>query len=115
MRDKSYERCSLFLPFASLKGFQECLREKEVQREERKLLARDAQEELQRCLQQAVIGDPLKITYYEEGRYVSLQGRLVKIEVDMQKRLRLDKRWILLRDIAKIEAVKEEEHEEERL
>ena len=74
------ERAKQFMPFAALKGFEEALKEAEFVPEEKILLGKDAQEELDQILRELAIGDIVTATYYTSQQYVTLTGPVIGID-----------------------------------
>ena len=82
------ERAKIFAPYAALKGFGDYLRAQEREIVERVILGEDAQEDLNRQLQQIQIGDIINVTYYLNQQYVDTKGAV--------KRINTDERYLLI-------------------
>lgn len=85
-------RAKLFLPFDALKGFNEALKEREVEYEERKELAEDACEELEMQLNRVERDTKVKIKYYKNKRYITLAGKITNIDY-MKKKIQIDEQY----------------------
>lgn len=83
------DRARQFLPFDALKGLQEALREKEIEFDERKELSEESIEELSTRLQMIERGDNIKLTYYHQKKYITIEGKVIDIKV-VQKKLVLE-------------------------
>lgn len=100
-------RAKIFAPFAALKGFEECVREKEIIFEERKLLTDDQAEMLDQRLRSLKNGDQITATYFvvnlldvELGQYKKITGS-VYFEKDPNI-IRIQNRNILISDLVEI-------------
>ncbi|WP_115715281.1 YolD-like family protein [Amedibacterium intestinale] len=100
---KKADRAKIFIPFESLKGFKDYLKEKERVVVERKLLLEDVCEELDRKLHSLKKGDMIRIVYYDKDAYVKIEGMLADIDLEYKKRIRVVNTWIDLEDIVVIE------------
>ena len=100
---KQADRAKIFIPFESLKGFKDYLKEKERVVVERKLLLEDVCEELDRKLHSLKKGDIIRIVYYDKDAYVKIEGMLADIDLEYKKRIRVVNTWIDLEDIVVIE------------
>ncbi len=85
-------RAKLFLPFDALKGFNEALKEREAEYEERKELAEDACEELEMQLNRVERDTKVKIKYYKNKRYITLVGKITNIDY-MKKKIQIDEQY----------------------
>lgn len=83
------DRARQFLPFDALKGLQEALREKEIEFDERKELSEESIEELSTRLQMIERGDNIKLTYYHQKKYITIEGKVIDIKA-VQKKLVLE-------------------------
>ena len=100
---KKADRAKIFIPFESLKGFKDYLKEKERVVVERKLLLEDVCEELDRKLHSLKKGDIIRIVYYDKDAYVKIEGMLADIDLEYKKRIRVVNTWIDLEDFVVIE------------
>lgn len=89
MKDRNFEqqearrqRAKQFLPFDSLKGLHEVLREKEKarEREPRRELSEEEQEKLSGQLIRLEKGSEVEAVFYRAGRYVRLRGRVEEVD-----------------------------------
>ena len=78
-------RAKQFLPFDALKGFQEALREKEIEYEERKELSEETLNDLDNILNRIEVGSIVKIKYYKNRKYNEIQGTVTKIDYIKKK------------------------------
>lgn len=82
-------RAKQFLPFDALKGFQEILKQKEIEYEDRKELAEDSYVELDAELNRVEEGEKVKIRYYKNRRYIDKIGTVTKIDY-IRKKIQLN-------------------------
>lgn len=85
-------RARQFLPFDALKGLQEALREKEVEYEEKKDLSEDTLNELNNKFNQLDNGSFVKITFYKNGKYSEIKGRVTNIDY-IKKKIQINKEY----------------------
>ena len=85
-------RAKQFLPFDALKGLQEALREKEIEYEEQKDLSEDTLNELNNKFNQIDNGSFVKITFYKNGKYSEIRGRVTNIEY-IKKKIQINKEY----------------------
>ena len=78
-------RAKQFLPFDALKGLQEALREKELENEERKELSEESLIELESKFNTIDKGSNVKIKYYDDKRYVEIDGIITNIDYVKKK------------------------------
>lgn len=96
-------RAKQFLPFDALAGFQELLREKEIEQEERKELTEESYEELEIQLNRLEKGSKAKIKYYRNKKYREIEGTVTAIDYT-KKKIQIDgAENISVADIIKIE------------
>lgn len=100
------ERARQFLPFASLKGYYEMIKEKEKVREEKRELQEEEAAALSAVLKGLKKGNMLKVRFYQEEAYVDLIGKLSEIN-EAYRYLVLVKKKIKLEDILEIEVIEE--------
>ena len=96
-------RAKQFLPFEALVGFQELLREKEIEKEERKDLTEESYEELEYQLNRLTIGSKAKIKYYRNKKYHEIEGTVTTIDYTKKKIQIEGVKNISVADIIKIE------------
>lgn len=78
-------RAQIFQSFDSLKGFREILKEKERVIVPKKILSEDDLAELDYKVHQIKIGMIVKVTYYDNGQYVQIEGKVSKLNLDTKK------------------------------
>ena len=74
------DRAKQFLPFDALKGLQEALRSKEIEYEEKKEISEEEQEKISAQLCLLDMGDNIKINYYFDSKYITIEGIVKKID-----------------------------------
>ncbi len=94
------DRAKQFAPFDALRGLREALRQKELEHErcERRELSEEYQAELAQTVAEAAIGDELEVTFYYEGRYVQMRGRLKGVD-GLHRALLVEEGRIPFRDL----------------
>ncbi len=85
-------RAKQFLPFDALKGLQEALREKEIEYEEKKDLSEDTLNDLNNKFNQIDNGSFVKITFYKNGKYSEIRGRVTNIDY-IKKKIQINKEY----------------------
>lgn len=106
MQGNRTNRAKQFLPFDSLKGLQKALREKEIEREERKELSEEMLNELDIILNEIKIGNIVIIKYYKSMGYSEITGTITKIDFT-KKKIQLDgENNISIADIISISKIK---------
>ncbi|MBS5368403.1 MAG: YolD-like family protein [Coprobacillus cateniformis] len=95
------QRAQIFQSFDALKGFREILKQQEVVIVPKKELSEDDCEELNRRVRQIQVGMMIQIIYYDHGRYIQLEGKVSKINLDT-KMLQIVKTKIDLKSIVSI-------------
>ena len=75
------DRAKQFLPYASLRGFDEVVARKRRICEPRRELAADAEEELSEMLSALCRGMLVSVTYYRGDAYITRAGRVSEIDV----------------------------------
>lgn len=85
-------RAKQFLPFDALKGLQEALREKEREYEEKKDLSEDTLNDLNNKFNQIDNGSLVKITFYKNGKYSEIKGRVANIDY-VKKKIQINKEY----------------------
>ena len=97
------DRAKQFLPFNSLRGFYEPVKNKEKIVEKKRDLSSDELEILSFKFDQLVVGKIVLIKYYDIDGYISFQGIITKIDL-INKIITLVDTKIKLVDIVEIEA-----------
>ena len=98
------ERAKQFLPFEALNGLKEELRRREIQYIEKKELSEEKREELQETLQELSPGEHIIVTYYNNGQYNRLRGRMIYLN-PLKRTLNVSKIEIPLKDIYNIDVL----------
>ncbi len=84
-------RAKQFLPFDSLKGFNEALSEKRIEKEEKRELCDEVLMELNNIFNKIEVGSYVKIKHYKNKRYVESEGIVTKINY-IKKKIELSKK-----------------------
>lgn len=79
------DRAKQFLPFDALKGFQEALREKEIEYEEKKELSEESLMELEKQFNKIEKGSKIKIRCYKTTKYIDIKGIVTNIDYTKKK------------------------------
>ena len=90
------ERARQFLPFNALKGFNDALKEKEIEYVEKVELSEDCLNEISEILNLLEVGIKVKIKYYHHKQYIEIKGNSIK------KKILVDNVLINFADILKI-------------
>lgn len=101
-REEKSERAKIFLSFDSLKGFREYLKCKERIVVDKKMLSQDTCYELDWKIHQVQVGKMVKIIYYDKKEYVSIEGMVSKIDLEIGKIVIVDQ-TIATKDIVEIQ------------
>lgn len=96
------DRAKLFQPFDSLKGFNKYIKAKEKVIVEKKELSPDDCYELEWKIKQIEVGKNISVVYYDENKYIKLEGMVSKIDLENEKVLQIVKTKIPLLNIIKI-------------
>lgn len=83
-------RAKQFLPFDSLKGLQEALREKEIEQEEQIELSEEKLTELNNIFNKIEIGSKVKIKFYKNNKYIEIKGTITNIDY-IKKKVQIEK------------------------
>ena len=95
-------RAKQFMPFDSLKGLQQALRQKEIEYEEKKELSEESNKELQNEFNKIEVGDKIQVKYYKHNKYNTIKQKVVKIDYIKRKIELSNCEKISLDDIVKI-------------
>lgn len=98
------QRAQIFQSFDALKGFREILKQQEVIIVPKKELSEDDCEELNRKVHQIQVGMMIQVIYYDHGRYIQLEGKVSKINLDT-KMIQIVKTKIDLKSIVSIHLI----------
>lgn len=83
------DRAKQFLPFDALQGFQEELKKKEIEFEDKKELSEESCIELSSKINKMEIGKKVKIKYYKNRRYIEVTGIITKLDY-IKKKIQLN-------------------------
>ena len=98
------DRARQFLPFASLRGFYEMVKEKEIIKEARKELTEEEIETICMSLMRLKKGMMIKVKYYDRDRYIEKEGIISRIDI-VYKYLTVVKDEIAFEDISELEII----------
>ena len=98
------ERAKQFLPFDALSGLQQELRRREIQYVEKKELSEEKRDELEEKLRNLSVGEYVIVTYYNNGKYNRLRGRMIYLN-PLKRILNVSKIEIPLKDIYNIDII----------
>ena len=98
------ERAKQFLPFEALNGLKEELRRREKQYTQKKELSEEKREELEGTIRNLSIGEYVIVTYYNNGQYNRLRGRMIYLN-PLRRTLNVSKIEIPLKDIYNIDVL----------
>ena len=96
------DRAKQFLPFNSLRGYYDLIREKEKIKVERRILSDDDLEAISNKLHEINKNMMIKVTYYDFDSYRTINGIVSKIDLEL-KYLVIVKTKISFNDITEIE------------
>lgn len=95
------ERARQFMPFAALRGFEEMIQRQTREVTPRHELSEDEAARLSKKLSRLEKGSVVRVTYYEEDSYLTLDGMISELDLTLRF-LRIVKRRIELDDILDI-------------
>lgn len=99
------DRAKQFLPFDALSGFQDLLRKKEIEVEDRKFLTEETYAELDNEFNRVEIGTLIKVKYYHNQKYIEISGTVSDIDYN-KKKIRLDEKYeVNVKDICYFEII----------
>ena len=102
------DRAVQFMPFASLRGYYDKIREQERLKEPRRELSDDEAEELSAVLNRVKRGTMLRVVYYDRDFYNTVEGMVSEFD-PVFRRLKIIRREILFDDIFRAELPKNED------
>lgn len=106
MQNKKYApRAQIFLPFDSLKGFRELLKEKERVVVPKKELSEDALVLLDYTFSQVQKGSMVRVVYEDGNDHVEVEGLVAKIDREFMKIIRIVDLTIEIKRIVEIEII----------
>ena len=95
------DRARQFLPFDALKGYKEAIMSKRKVVLTKKELSEDEAENLSYKFNQIQIGMMIKVIYFENSEYLSLEGMVSKLDFD-NKYIQIVKTKVNINDIVSI-------------
>lgn len=102
--NQKLDRAKIFLPYDTLKGLREALREKEKVIVAKKILSEDEKRVLSNKLQQVQKMRLVKVVYYDGKEYVELEGLVSKVDLEYEHCLYIKKQRINFSDLLDISA-----------
>lgn len=96
------ERAKQFIPFDTLKGFRELLKEKEKIIVPKVELSEEAGEELDRKLRAVKRNDVVTVIYFQKGEYLKVTGMVARLDMSARV-LQIVNTKIAFEDIYNIE------------
>lgn len=97
------ERAKIFLSFDALKGFREYLQAQERVVVPKKELSPDSEYELNWKVRLIEVGKMIKVIYYNQGQYVSLEGMVTAIDLENKKIVKIVDKMVCFSDIIEID------------
>lgn len=98
------DRARQFMPFASLRGYYDYIREQERVREPRRELSEDGAEELSNVLGGISQGDMVRVVFYAKDHYETAEGLVSEFD-PVFRSLRVVRRKIPFDDIYRAEVL----------
>ncbi len=98
------DRARQFMPFASLRGYYDYIREQERVREPRRELSEDGAEELSNVLGGISRGDMVRVVFYDKDHYETAEGLVSEFD-PVFRSLRVVRRKIPFDDIYRAEVL----------
>ena len=98
------ERARQFMPFAALRGFEEMIQRQTREVTPRRVLSEEEAMRLSKTLSRLEKGSVVRVTYYEEDSYLTLDGMISELDLTLRF-LRIVKKRIELDDIFDISIV----------
>ena len=95
------DRARQFLPFDALKGYKEAIMSKRKVVLTKKELSEDEAENLSYKFNQIQVGMMVKIIYFENNEYISIEGMISKIDFD-NKYIQIVKKKVNINSIVNI-------------
>ena len=106
MKQPRQPRAAQFAPFAALRGLEEMIEEKRVVLSPRRELLEDAALVLCETINRLRTGDSVRVTYYRADRYVTIAGRVEKVD-EVYRNIKLCGKTIEFDDIFELEIANE--------
>ena len=92
------ERARQFLPFASLRGFDEYLAEMTREKEEKREITEDRGNLLSKKIKEIHKGDLAEVVFYEKDHYETWKGTVQEVDL-IHRKLKVDERLISFDDL----------------
>lgn len=96
------DRARQFMPFASLRGYYDYIREQERVKEPRRELSEDGAQELSDTLAEVARGTMLRVEFYDKDHYETAEGLVSEFD-PVFRNLRIVRRKIPFDDIYRAE------------
>ena len=96
------DRAKQFLSFDALKGFQEALRAKEIEYEDKKELSEEEKEKISAQLIELEKGDNIKVKYYFNKYYKTIEGKIKEVNFIRKRIILTDDNIVNFENILKI-------------
>ena len=101
--ESNIDHAKQFMPFDALKGLDAALKEKEIIKQDKKILCDNKINDLEYKFNKVNTGVRLNVTYYKNNSYISYTGVITKIDY-VKKIIIMDKKEIIYTsDIVEIE------------
>jgi hypothetical protein len=107
MSEHYQDRASQFLPYASLRGFDELVKKKEYKKALRPEISEDVATVISHRLSSLSVGDLIRLVYFFDGRLVTVKGGVERIDFTFRT-LRISGRTISFFDVVDIGALSED-------
>lgn len=107
MSEHYQDRASQFLPYASLRGFDEVVRKKEYRKAMRPEISEDVAAVISYRLSSLFAGDLIRLVYFSDGSLITVKGRVEGIDFTFRT-LRISGRAISFFDVVDIGAFSED-------
>ena len=100
------DRAKQFLPFDAMKGLKEALdrQEKRLLRTEKRERSEEDAEELSQSLAKCKNGDRIKMTFYQNGFYVEIIGKIEEFN-SVYKYMKIGDQKVFFDDVYEIEPI----------
>ena len=104
IREAHAQRARQFMPFAALTGYYDLIRACERITEPKSVLAPDEAQRISSILEGLVVGDIVRVEYYQRDAYQTVEGTVSRIDATYHT-LTIVKTIIPMRDIRNIEII----------
>lgn len=103
-KNSKADRARQFMPFAALRGFDEMIRAEQKEVTKKRELSEYDAERLSKKMNAVKKGSLVRVTYYREDGYVTVEGLVSELDIPM-RRLRVVKTEIPMDDIWDIRCI----------